>query len=705
MVVLVVVGLSCHVAIAQDETVPDADLDQLIGTLENPAARDQLIAQLNQLRQVAQPETSDAAVDQVVDYLKDKQTAFDGVILNVVNSWNRIPEFIDWLQTELNNPLRRAVWLDVALRLSGVFFSGWVVTWVIKRFWPEPEPQPRIWPAIRTFSRTLLITAAFSLTAGILLYTLEQPALTRLAGRDLVLALISATIWRGLLDDLCRPFLPNYLGEEPAKDMVDSLIRAGIIGFAGFLILRALRTLGLPWSFESFGEHLLFLTVVGVLLAMVFRLREPVAEKILALRRADPTFITRVLPVGLLAQTWHYVIIGLILAHYGTWALSLDGGFSFLAKATISSFAILIGSRLLSLYNDRLFEQGTPILPLDDEAMPEVQERASRYANPLRLVLRWCIIVVMILALSWVWRTGLVEWLGSAAGQEVTATLMRLALLITVAILLTEGIGIGVNRFVSATMPDGQAKMSNRAKTLATLLKNVAIVLVITVTLMLVLSEIGVDAAALFAGAGVIGLAIGFGSQRLVQDLINGLFILLGDTVRVGDVIEVGGKAGAVESMSMRTISLRAYDGNVHTIPYSSIDTVTNMTKDYSFAVFELGISYGSDVELAFREMQTLDQAIRREWPFRRQILAPLEIAGVDALADSAVVIKARMKTRAGDQWVVRREMTKRIKRRFDEVGIEIPFPHRTLLITSDKKDMVPSLPNDPQTTSIVAGN
>lgn len=682
-----------------------ADLDQLIATLEDTTARDRLIAQLEQLRQIDQPEAVEDPVKQVVDYLKEKQDAFDRILLNVVSSWNRIPEFVTWLQAEMTDPFRRGVWLDVSVRLSVVFFSGWVVAWVIGRLWQARPAERQVWSILRALLRELVIMTAYALTALSMLYSLEQPLLTRLVGRDLLIALIGATFWRSMLDCLLRPFLPAHLGDVATEDLVNRLIRAGVIGFAGYFILLALLRLGLPWSFHTFGLHIVFLVTIGMLIAMVVRIRQPVAEIIQKFRHRDAILITRVMPVGLVAQSWHLVVIGLILAHYVTWALSLKGGLYFLAQATGASIAIMIAARLISLYNDRLFSQGVTILPADDELMPEVQERAARYANPMRLILRWVIVAAMLLALSWVWRTGLVEWLGSPSGQAVTATIMRLALLATATILLTEGISIGVNRFVQSTTPDGQPKLSNRGQTIASLLKNVTIVMAIAVALMLALSEVGVDAAALLAGAGVIGLAIGFGSQRLVQDLINGLFILLGDTVRVGDVIEAAGKAGSVESMSMRTISLRAYDGNVHTIPYSSIDTVTNMTKDYSFAVFDIGISYGSDLELAFKEMQSLDQEIRREWPYRRQILAPLEIAGVDALGDSAVVIKSRLKVRAGDQWSIRREFTKRIKYRFDAVGIEIPFPHRTLLITNSQKDASMPLSDRSVGPTIATGN
>ena len=164
--------------------------------------------------------------------------------------------------------------------------------------------------------------------------------------------------------------------------------------------------------------------------------------------------------------------------------------------------------------------------------------------------------------------------------------------------------------------------------------RNLAVTMLVAIGIVEVLSELGVNANALLAGAGVVGLAIGFGAQTLVKDLITGLFILVGDTVRVGDVVDLGGKAGVVEAISMRTITLRAYNGDVHTIPYSSIDVVTNMTKDFSFYVFDLVVAYKEDVDRVIEVLREIDSQLRREWPYRRLMLEPLEIAGVDAFRE-----------------------------------------------------------------------
>jgi small conductance mechanosensitive channel len=222
------------------------------------------------------------------------------------------------------------------------------------------------------------------------------------------------------------------------------------------------------------------------------------------------------------------------------------------------------------------------------------------------------------------------------------------------------------------------------------MVRNVVVMVLVAIGVVNVLAELGVNTNALLAGAGVVGLALGFGSQKLVQDLINGLFVLLGDTVRVGDVVDLTGKAGVVEAISMRTITLRDYNGNVHTIPYSSIDVVTNMTKDFAFAVVDVAVDYKEDADEVMEVLREIDTQLRREWPYRRLILEPLEIVGVGQFRETSMLIKARIKVRAGEQWKVCNEFNRRMKRRFDELGIEISSRHRMMLFGTDPQAAAP---------------
>ena len=218
-----------------------------------------------------------------------------------------------------------------------------------------------------------------------------------------------------------------------------------------------------------------------------------------------------------------------------------------------------------------------------------------------------------------------------------------------------------------------------RADTLTHVIRDVARIVILVVGGMMVLSEVGVDVKPLLAAAGLGGLAIGFGAQSLVKDVISGFFILLENSLQVGDVVEVAGVSGLVEEVKLRTITLRDLAGNVHVVPNGAIDKVKNMTKLYSYSLFDIGIAYREDVDDVMAVLKGIAAELEDDPAFAVDILEPMEMLGVDQFAESAVIIKCRIKTKPMQQWRVGREMNRRIKKTFDAKGIEIPFPHRTI--------------------------
>jgi small-conductance mechanosensitive channel len=222
-------------------------------------------------------------------------------------------------------------------------------------------------------------------------------------------------------------------------------------------------------------------------------------------------------------------------------------------------------------------------------------------------------------------------------------------------------------------------ELNKRAATLSAIARKTIGVVIWIVAVMMALREAGFDVAPILAGAGVAGVAIGFGAQNLVRDVISGAFLLLENQVRVNDVAIINGTGGLVEQINLRTIVLRGQDGTVHIFPNGSIQTLGNMTHGFSYYVFDLGVAYKEDTDRVSEVLRGIADEMMREPQFSKIILAPLEILGVDKFADSAVIIKSRIKTAPIQQWAVGREMNRRIKKKFDELGIEIPFPHMSL--------------------------
>jgi moderate conductance mechanosensitive channel len=235
-------------------------------------------------------------------------------------------------------------------------------------------------------------------------------------------------------------------------------------------------------------------------------------------------------------------------------------------------------------------------------------------------------------------------------------------------------------------------EFQKRADTLSGVVRWILQTSIVVVTVMMVLSEIGVQIGPIIAAAGIVGLAVGFGAQNLVQDIISGFFILLEDQVRVGDVVQLDGRGGLVERITLRMIVLRDLAGNVHYVRNGKVDVVTNMTKDYSRYVFNIGVAYREDVDEVIGVIKETDEELRADPEFKDDILQPIEVLGLDEFADSALIIKARTTTKPIKQWRVGREFNRRLKMAFDKQGIEIPFPHLTLYPGKDKKGDSPSL-------------
>jgi moderate conductance mechanosensitive channel len=238
----------------------------------------------------------------------------------------------------------------------------------------------------------------------------------------------------------------------------------------------------------------------------------------------------------------------------------------------------------------------------------------------------------------------------------------------------------------------GDLEYEKRSGTVSGVVHWLLRVVILAVASFMFLSELGVPVAPILTAAGVVGLAVGFGAQNLVQDFISGFFILLEDQIRVGDVVQIGDKSGLVEKVNLRMVILRDLAGSVHFIRNGKIDVVTNMTKDFSHYVFDIGIAYREDVDAVIRVLKGIDEEMRQDAEFKSDILAPLEVLGVDSFGDNAVVIKARTKTKPIQQWRIGREFNRRIKKKFDELNIEIPFPHRTIYFGKDKAGGAPPL-------------
>lgn len=255
--------------------------------------------------------------------------------------------------------------------------------------------------------------------------------------------------------------------------------------------------------------------------------------------------------------------------------------------------------------------------------------------------------------------------------------------------LLVRIIRRGRARFTAtARSPDAERWVVTVARVVRYAVRVVLTVLVA----MLVLNELGVSIAPLLGAAGVVGIAVGFGAQSLIRDYFNGFFLLVENQIRVGDVVRIADKAGLVEEVSLRRIRLRDYDGSVHYVPNGLITTVTNLSTEFAYALMDVRIAYGEDVERAMSILRDIAREIRASPDHAARILDDIDIAGVEELGDSAIVLRCRIKVRPLEQWTVKREFLKRLKERFAIERMEIPYPHQTLVLQRGRRATEPSV-------------
>jgi small-conductance mechanosensitive channel len=259
----------------------------------------------------------------------------------------------------------------------------------------------------------------------------------------------------------------------------------------------------------------------------------------------------------------------------------------------------------------------------------------------------------------------------------------RIAVIIIGSLLAIWIIRIVINRSKRGlVLPDKVGvERAKRAETLARIVENTLRAVILAAALLMILKQVGIEIGPLLAGAGVVGLAIGFGAQSLVKDVIGGFFILLENHMNVGDVVQISGVSGLVESINLRVTVLRDLEGRVHIVPNGEIGVVTNMTKEWSRALLDIGVAYKEDVDGVISVLEEVGEGMRTDETFGPLILEPIEVLGLDSFGDSSVNIRVMMKTRPIEQWKIAREFRKRVKKVFDEKGIEIPFPHRTIYI------------------------
>jgi small-conductance mechanosensitive channel len=682
-----------------------SQLQDLLKTIEDPEARSLLADRLRTLIDIQQENAekkAEPASTRVLGYMSDHVDGLTSELSAVAAVFSALPQALDWLQRQVTVEIWRTRSLQVLLQLSvailGGLVAGRLAAWLLRNaraVLARPHPGSLLVRIPMVLLRTLVElvpVGAFALAGYGVLQWSDGPLVVRLGALTVINATVLIQAILAVSRGLLAPFAPGArllpLTDETAHHIYIWVRRLAYVGVYGFFVSRAASVLGLPGGAYLALLKLVGLIVVAMLVVLILQNRAIVAGKlrgppISADRRIGPLRAAR----RRLAAVWHVLTILYIVVIYGIWALNIPNGFDFMLRATAISAGILLAARIVVTIIDSIIRHGFSV-PADlRHRFPQLEPRVNRYVPLLLRLVKLAVWSFVMLSLLQAWGVDSYSWLDAPVGLRISSGLITVAFILGISVAAWELTSITIEHYLSATDRNGaRIERSARMRTLLPLLRNALMVFLVTVVALTILSELGMNIAPLLAGAGVIGLAIGFGSQTLVKDVITGLFILIEDTISVGDVVDVGGgHSGLVEAISIRTIKLRDLSGAVHSVPFSQVATVINLTKDFSYYVFDVAITYDEDPDRLIQLLHDLSTEMQSEPEYGRLILEPIEILGVDALRDSAVIVKARIKTRPIHQWTVGREFNKRLRNRFAEQGIAIPFPKSIVQVGGDE--------------------
>jgi small conductance mechanosensitive channel len=685
-----------------------AELEALSRTLRDEAARARFLENLDALIAVrraneaktaapARPGLSDriaAAVSERVGALATRTAA----VLSVLRE---APRLIPWAQGQVMEPSKRDRLAGLVWRFLVIVGLGMAVQFLFRRatggtrrrLETVPDDEAMLARGLRFLGRAfMLYLNSFAYAGGAYAAYLLLP-MKGVAGTVLLVgasSFFAAKLILATTRVFLSPAVPGLrlgtFSDETAQYLYLWVRRLVRIFVYAFFLLEAVRLVGLPGPAYESLLYIVGFAFAGFLVVFVMQNRAAVAAAVRG--RSQSTVAGGAL--ARVAAVWHIVAILYIAAVYLAWLFKVRGGFEFLMMATGWTVLILVLARVLVLIVDhgldRVMRMGTGIVG----NAPGVQARANRYMTVLRVLARWVVGIVALLLVLRAWGLDTLGWLGSPDGVAMIEKAVVIAIIVVLAVLAWEGINLVIARYIRRL--DSAGASSARVRTLLPLLRTTAMVILVTLAGLIALSELGINITPLLAGAGVLGLAVGFGSQKLVQDVITGLFILVEDTLAVGDVVRFDADhAGVVEGLSIRTVKLRDLAGNVHTLPFSEVKTVLNMTKGFAYYVFDVGVAYRENVDDVIDILKKIGEEMEKDSRYGVFIAEPLEVLGLDKFADSAVVIKVRLKIVPPiKQWEVGREFNRRMKARFDAEGIEIPFPHQTIYFGEDRSGKAP---------------
>jgi small-conductance mechanosensitive channel len=706
--------------------VTQAQAQQALEVLQDETKRAALIETLQTIAKAAPSASAPASTSplsleptslgtQILVQLSDGITRLANEFAATARVVTEVPILWRWLVHELTNPAARAELLDASWKLALVVGCALGAEWLTLRGVRRPltvlesrapggsgtnqnNDNGRLaaaerhagsrrryaqitgtWRLLRRlpFSLARLIlellpVAVFAALGNLLLASeIGQPAMTRLV----ILTAVNAYILsRGVMCVVRMLISPSSarlrllgIGDRQALYVEAWTRRITVVAVFGGALAEVPLLFGLYPAAHDALVKLVALIVHLFLVIIVLQCRRSVAARI-----RDPAEAGGSLALlrNWLAGVWHYIAIFYIIGLWVVWAFGVRNGYSGLLRFCIVTILVVILARLVSIVALGAVERVFRINADSPRRYPGLNQRASRYYLPLRRILSGTIGVLTFLALLQAWGLDVLAWFHSGqTGARLLSALITIVIAAAAAVMVWEGANAAIDRRLELLGRSGRA---TRLRTLLPLLRTALLVAIAIVIGLTALSELGVDIAPLLAGAGIVGVAIGFGSQTLVHDVITGMFLLLENEIQVGDVVTAAGFSGTVENLSIRTIRLRAADGSVNIIPFSTVTTINNTSRGIGNATISVTIPYEEDIDRVDVTLKEIVGEMRKDPAFEVMIRSDLQLWGLDKVSASGVTIVGQIECTDAGRWPVQREFNRRMRERFQAQGIAI---------------------------------
>ncbi|UYO94175.1 mechanosensitive ion channel domain-containing protein [Pollutimonas sp. M17] len=589
--------------------------------------------------------------------------------------------------------------------LAGFGFArlnAWILDDSKGKVGPQPDPGPaakRYRYASLTLSRKLLgVLAAFlidvaaSLSAALAGYVLSTILADGTGGKTLfalqfltafVMIEIAKAVSRGVFATRYDQLRLLPLSPEAAAYWNHWLtLLIGLTGYGLMVAVPVAEAVFLPAAAKVLGLIIMLgVYIYGV--RVVWKNRHAVRAGLVRRAEQSSTAVFGTL-LRVLGRIWHLIALAYFTMLLAVSQADQDQALVFMTRATIQTVAaVVIGLALAATLSSLLSRR----IQLPDDwrrALPLLESRINAYVPATLKALRLLILITVSLVVLDAWRAfDLLAWLESANGRATVALVFRVGIILAMAALSWTVLASLIEHRLS--LSGGIHRPSEREKTLLMLFRNAAAVVIATMTALIVLSQIGIDIGPLIAGAGVAGLAIGFGAQKLVQDVITGVFIQLENGMNQNDVVELAGIFGTVEKITIRSVVIRTLDGGYHLIPFSTIDKLTNHTRDFGYHYGEYNIAHRENVDEAIAQLELAFKDLMQDPELSREVLEDISIPGVTGLTERGFTIRVLIKTTPGNQWAIQRGFNRLVKQRFDAAGIELPYPQTVLHFGRDK--------------------